>query len=54
MCSISVEPMPSRIGLPVFFVQASKTGAGSVSPAETATRSEERSAPCSIAASMAR
>ncbi|MNL69173.1 hypothetical protein D3C87_1939970 [compost metagenome] len=54
MCSISVAPMPSRIGRPVFFTQSSKTGAGSVSPAETATRSEERSAPASIAASIAR
>ena len=44
----------NQLGLPVFFVQASKTGAGSVSPADTAMRSEERSAPSSIAASMAR
>ena len=36
MCSISVEPMPSRIGLPVLRVHSSNTGAGSVSPAETA------------------
>ena len=28
MCSISVEPMPSRIGLPVFRTQSSKIGAG--------------------------
>ena len=35
--------MPSRIGLPVFLTQSSKTGAGSVSPADTAMRSDDRS-----------
>ena len=45
MCSISVEPMPSRIGLPVFATQSLNTGAGSVSPADTAMRSDDRSAP---------
>ena len=54
MCSSSVAPMPSRIGLPVFLVQSSNTGAGRVSPADTAMRSEERSAPSSMAAIMAR
>jgi hypothetical protein len=46
--------MPSRIVLPVLRVQASNTGAGRVSPAETASRSEDRSAPLSIAAIIAR
>ena len=54
MCSISVAPMPSSIGLPVFAIHASYTGAGSVSPADTAARSDDRSAPSSIAASIAR
>ena len=54
MCSISVAPMPSRIGLPVLFVHSSNTGAGSVSPAETAMRSDDRSAPSSIAFIIAR
>ncbi len=35
MCSISVEPMPSTIRMPVFSNQASETAAGSGSPAET-------------------
>jgi hypothetical protein len=34
MCSISVEPMPSRISAPVFSVQRSPRLAGSASPAE--------------------
>ena len=54
MCNNSVVPMPSKIGTPVFSRQASKVGAGRVSPADTATRNDERSAPWSIAASMAR
>ena len=54
MCRSSVEPMPSRIGLPVFRVHSSNTGAGKVSPADTAMRREDRSAPPSIAAIMAR
>ncbi len=54
MCSSSVVPMPSRIGLPVRRVHSSKTGAGSVSPAATAMRSDDRSAPSSIAAIIAR
>ena len=35
MCSISVEPIPSTIRMPVFSYQASETPAGSGSPAET-------------------
>src|SRR4030095_1723643 len=54
MCSSSVVPIPSRIGLPVLRRQSSKTGGGKVSPAETAIRSEDKSAPCSIAPSIAR
>ena len=50
----SVVPMPSRMGFPVREVHASKTGAGSVSPADTARRSDVRSAPSSIASSIAR
>jgi len=54
MCSISVAPMPSRMGLPVFCTQSLNTGAGKVSPADTAARNDERLAPWFIAASMAR
>ena len=46
--------MPSRIGFPVFLVQSSNTGAGNVSPAEMAIRSDDKSAPSSIAAIIAR
>ena len=46
--------MPSRMVLPVLRVQFSNTGAGKVSPAETAIRSDDRSAPLSIAAIIAR
>jgi hypothetical protein len=53
ICSNSVLPIPSRIGLPVLRVQLSKTGAGKVSPADTARRSDDRSAPLSIAAIIA-
>ena len=54
MCSNSVLPMPSRMVLPVRLVQLSNTGAGKVSPADTAIRSDDRSAPLSIAAIIAR
>ena len=40
MCSISVEPIPSTIRMPVFSYQASETPAGSGSPAETHVCSE--------------
>ena len=40
MCSISVEPIPSMIRMPVFSYQASDTPAGSGSPAETHVCSE--------------
>jgi hypothetical protein len=43
MCSISVEPMPSMMRMPVFSCQASKVGRGSVSPAETHSRRLEMS-----------
>jgi len=43
MCSISVDPMPSRISLPKRAFQASKSAFGNASPAETANRSEDRS-----------
>ena len=39
MCSISVEPMPSMMRMPVRSNQASDTPAGSGSPADTHTRS---------------
>ena len=41
MCSNSVAPIPSRIGFPVLRVHSSNTGAGNVSPADTAILSEE-------------
>ena len=44
--------MPSSMGLPVLASHASYTGLGSVSPADTAARSDDRSAPSSIAASI--
>ena len=53
MCSISVEPIPSRILIPVRSRHASQVAAGSVSPAETQTRRLAASPGC-IAASMAR
>ena len=40
MCSVSVEPMPSTMRMPVRSVQASATAAGSGSPAETHARNE--------------
>ena len=40
MCSISVDPIPSMMRMPVFSYQASDTPAGSGSPAETHVRSE--------------
>src|SRR5258708_30961564 len=54
ICSNSVLPIPSRIVLPVLRVQLSNTGAGRVSPADTARRNDDRSAPLSIAAIIAR
>ncbi len=42
-CSISVEPMPSMISMPVACFQASNVAAGSVSPAEMQRRRLERS-----------
>jgi hypothetical protein len=38
MCSISVEPMPSRTSTPKCSVQRRPMSAGSASPAETQTR----------------
>ena len=40
MCSISVEPIPSMMRMPVFSNHASETAAGSGSPAETQVCSE--------------
>ena len=40
MCSISVEPIPSTIRMPVFSYHASETAAGSGSPALTHVCSE--------------
>ena len=40
MCSISVEPIPSTIRMPVFSNHASDTPAGSGSPADTHVCSE--------------
>jgi hypothetical protein len=40
MWSISVEPIPSMMRMPVRSNHASDTVAGSVSPADTQTRSE--------------
>src|ERR1700756_4801326 len=54
MCSISVAPIPSRIGLLTLRVHSSNMGAGKVSPAETAIRSEDKSAPSFAAASITR
>ena len=42
MCSISVEPIPSTIRMPVFSNHASDTPAGSGSPADTHVCSESR------------
>ena len=44
MCSISVEPMPSRIGTPVSACQRACTAAGSASAADTQARTLEKSA----------
>ena len=38
MCRHSVEPMPSRITVPVFSFQRRKMSAGNGSPAETQAR----------------
>ena len=38
MCRHSVEPMPSRMTVPVFSFQRRKMSAGSASPAETQAR----------------
>ena len=43
MCSASVEPMPSRMVLPVASRQRRRISAGSASPAETQWRSDDRS-----------
>ena len=43
MCSISVEPIPSRIGVPVAPRQRSCIAAGSASAAETQARTEAKS-----------
>ena len=53
MCSISVEPMPSMMRMPVRSNQASDMPAGSGSPADTHTRSES-SAPGPALPSSAR
>ncbi len=42
MCSISVAPMPSMMRMPVASRNSSQVGFGSVSPADTQRRSEER------------
>src|SRR6185437_10245985 len=51
MCSISVEPMPSRISTPNLLLNCSKISEGSVSPADTAMRKEEQSTSSPRAAS---
>ena len=43
MCRHSVEPMPSRITVPVFSFQRRKMSAGSASAAETQARMLEKS-----------
>ena len=43
MCSASVEPMPSRMTVPVFSFQRRKISAGKASPADTQARTEEKS-----------
>src|SRR4051794_2692621 len=43
MCSISVEPIPSRIGFPVASSQRDWTAAGRASAAETHARTDEKS-----------
>jgi hypothetical protein len=43
MWSISVDPMPSRISMPKRPFQASKSGFGSASPADTQKRSDDSS-----------
>ena len=43
MCSISVEPMPSRISTPKCSVQRLPMSAGSASPADVHTRSASSS-----------
>ena len=52
--TIAYQQRADEAAFPVFFVQASNTGAGKVSPADTASRNEDRSAPLSIAAIIAR
>ena len=60
MCSVSVDPMPSRISTPKRALKRSKIAAGSASPAEIALRIEDRSksrcgasaAPCPVAGSL--
>src|SRR5580698_5960350 len=44
MCSASVDPNPSTISTPVRFFQPLKTSAESTSAAESAMRSDEKSA----------
>src|ERR1700745_2750651 len=43
MWSISVEPIPSRIGTPVISCQRASTAAGSASAADTHARTDEKS-----------
>ena len=51
---VDVAAIVPLLGLLVLFVHSVNTGAGRVSPADTAILSEERSAPASMAAIMAR
>ena len=48
MCSASVEPMPSRMTVPVFSFQRRKMSAGSASPAETQARTRREIAAASL------
>ena len=45
MCSISVEPIPSRISIPNRSRNCANTSAGKGSPADTASRTDDKSTP---------